>query len=225
MSPSLAEEYYDVVKRAQPFFVRPPSRRAQPWWSFLAVFPLSGVMALYILAGSNFHTVEPQRCFRSAQPSARDIHVLARDEGIKTILNFRGQYEEDWYYQTQAAAHAENIVMVDLGFWASSPPPVPILKKLVHFLEVAPTPLLLHCHFGSDRTGLAATLYLLLRTDTSLEVSRRQLSLYFGHLTWGRSGCQGRVLDAYQQWLVDQDRDHSPDLLKQWAFEVYDGQV
>ena len=94
---------------------------------------------------------------------------------------------------------------------------------MIRSLANDPPPFFLHCYSGSDRTGMASALFLLLRTDTTLPQARRQLSLYYGHIPYGRAGCQDQVLDGYERWLGSIEREHSPKLLRQWGTEVYDG--
>ena len=59
---------------------------------------LVGAEAGRVLLGSNFHTVLPGRVYRGAQPSAADVDRLAKDYGVKTIVNLRGSgIPNGWY--------------------------------------------------------------------------------------------------------------------------------
>jgi len=54
------------------------------------------------------------------------------------------------------------------------------VRHLVEVLDRSEKPLLLHCNRGADRSGMAATMALLLETDTSLEKARGQLATLIG---------------------------------------------
>jgi hypothetical protein len=81
--------------------------------------------------------------------------------------------------------------------------------------------LLVHCQRGVDRTGLVSALYLLLRTDATLEQARRQLSIRYLHINAGRTRAMGRFLDLYAGWLRERGETHRPDLLRHWLTEAY----
>ena len=60
-----------------------------------------------------------------------------------------------------------------------------------------PKPMLVHCKSGSDRTGLAVTLYLHVIKGQPLDEARRALSWKYGHWSFGSAGVVHRLLDAY----------------------------
>jgi hypothetical protein len=88
-------------------------------------------------------------------------------------------------------------------------------------LDRLPKPVLIHCHGGADRSGLAAAVYLLLYTDTPIDEARRQLSWRYGHFAYGRSACLQNVLDQYEDWLAGQQLAHQPERLREWIMRVY----
>ena len=81
--------------------------------------------------------------------------------------------------------------------------------------------ILVHCFSGSDRSGLAAALGILLRSDGTIAEARRQLSIYYGHNPFGKASCHDRVLDRYEEWLLRNGLEHSPRKLQTWAETVY----
>ena len=95
------------------------------------------------------------------------------------------------------------------------------LRRLVDVIDHAEYPILFHCRQGVDRTGLAAVLVLLLRTDATPAEARRQLSLRYGHIKFGPTWCMLRFFDLYDAWLQRQGRTHSPDVLREWADRGY----
>src|SRR4051812_4598231 len=62
---------------------------------------------LRITLGSNFHTVVPERCYRSAQPSATSLGRTIHAHGVRTVINLRGQNDGETWYQEEAVAIAE----------------------------------------------------------------------------------------------------------------------
>jgi protein tyrosine/serine phosphatase len=182
--------------------------------------PMSAEVAR-ITVGDNFHTVVPGRCYRSAQPSTDDLRLLAREFGIRTVINLRGFDEREWYAEEKQTAQELGIAFVDAGMWASAPPPPDEFRQIVQALDESPEPILIHCESGMDRSGLASAIYLLLRTDTPMEQAHRQLSLRFGHYARGHAGCLDRVLAGYADWLAGQNVSHTPDRFRRWALEVY----
>lgn len=176
----------------------------------------------YVLLGSNFHVVVDGKCYRSAQPSLSDLQHFVERYGIRTVVNLRGENEdEEWYHAEKRRTHELGAVHLDVGLFGRHPPYEDDLQNLVKALDNAAQPMLLHCQSGGDRAGMAATAFLLLRSDTSLEEAREQLSLRFGHNPFGNAACQGRLFDCYARWLGEQNLVHSPERFRTWACKHY----
>ena len=89
--------------------------------------------------------------------------------------------------------------------WASPPAACRRSRQcaeLVEVLDRCDYPILIHCHRGIDRTGMASTVALLLHTDASLAEAREQLGLRYVHLPCGKYGNIDRFFDLYQEWLA-----------------------
>jgi protein tyrosine/serine phosphatase len=188
---------------------------------FAAVLVLLG-HAGHVVLGGNFHEVVRGEVYRSAQLSPATLEAYIRARGIRTVINLRGEnFDDDWYYNEKAACARAGAVFEDVGLWAYQPSPQGELVRLVDFLEHAQTPILVHCHTGADRAGLASVFALLLRTDTPLAQARGQLTLYFGHMRWGKAACHDRLLDHYERWLREVDKPHCAEMLRHWVRYVY----
>jgi protein tyrosine/serine phosphatase len=188
----------------------------------LALVLVAGAEAARTAFGSNFHTVTAGRCYRSAQPSPADLRVLAHTLGVRTVVNLRGVCDDEaWYHAERATAAELGLEFVDAGLWSGRQPYVDEFRDLIRALTDHPEPILLHCASGSDRSGFAAAVYLLLHTDTPPEVAACQLGLRFGHNPWGRAACQDRLLATYVAWLAERGLDHRPDAFRHWAMESY----
>ena len=130
----------------------------------------------------NFHEVLPAELYRSAQPSAADVASYARQYGIKSIVNLRGESSEDWYLREIEAANRGGIAHFDFRLSASKRVSPRQARQLIALLQTAPKPILIHCQAGADRTGLASMLYLQQIAGIDEEIAERQLSVRYGHI-------------------------------------------
>jgi protein tyrosine phosphatase (PTP) superfamily phosphohydrolase (DUF442 family) len=180
------------------------------------------VEIVHVVAGLNFHTVLPGRVYRCAQPSAGQLERLIAGHGIRTLINLRGECEEDlWYHREKETAARLGVRFVDVGLWASLPPDRDEMIRFVRAIDKGPYPILIHCQQGGDRTGLASALVLLLQTDAGLYEAKGQLSLRYGHYAYGRAAVMDRYLAAYERWLQKEGLEHSPANLRHWMDQVY----
>jgi protein tyrosine phosphatase (PTP) superfamily phosphohydrolase (DUF442 family) len=196
-------------------------------WPLLLGGLLGGLLAVaaqvwYICLGGNFHTVIPGRVYRGAQPSPEQLETVVKRYGIRTVVNLRGHNRNDtWYHEESATARRLGVALRDIGMSGHWPTQEVELRRLVDVLLTADLPLCLHCQAGADRAGLAAAFALLLLTDSTLPQARGQLALRFGHNALGSAGCNGRLLDRYEEWLQRQDAEHRPQHLRRWVYEAY----
>jgi hypothetical protein len=178
--------------------------------------------ACYVLFGSNFHTVIRGEVYRSAQLSAAALEHFIRDKHIRTVVNLRGCCDpESWYLDEGRVTLRNDVSLEDLGFSACRLPSTVTLRQLLDVIDKSDYPILFHCHKGSDRTGMASALALLLRTDTPLEEARQQLGFRYGHLPLGRTVYIDQFFDLYQEWLTGGGLTHSPANLRHWIEEEY----
>jgi protein tyrosine phosphatase (PTP) superfamily phosphohydrolase (DUF442 family) len=192
---------------------------------WLAVLLTFGAEAARTAFGSNFRTVVSGRCYRCAQPSSGTLRMLARHLGIRSVINLRGFEDEPWYLREQQLGKELGFRMVDQGMWAARPPTEDEMREIVHSVGEAEEPILIHCVSGIDRSGIVAAMYLLLRTDATVDQAAAQLSVRFGHNPWGKTACQDRVLAAYAAWLDREGLRHRPDHFRRWANNVYRQEV
>lgn len=179
-----------------------------------------------VLLGNNFHAVLPGEVYRGAQPSPAQLESLARTYQIKTVLNLRGcGNPNDWYLNQCRMAQNLNVAVEDVCLSAVRLPAFTEIRRLIEVLENVEYPIYLHCWRGSDRTGLASAVVLLLKTDSSLTEARRQLSMRYGHLSVGKTGHLDEFLDLYDAWLKEQHFEHTPKTFRHWALEEYRGEA
>ena len=196
--------------------------RAAGWGVGLGLTAALAVEGGSIFLGRNWHTIIPGQAYRSAQLSYDQLVESVRGSGVKTVVNLRGTCPDlDWYVAESRATRDADIGQEDITLSANRLPAPDELRRLVGVLDHAAYPLLLHCRQGVDRTGLAAALLLLLRTDATPAEARRQLSLRYGHIPIGPTWCMREFLDLYDAWLARHGRPHSPAALREWADHDY----
>src|SRR5262245_7422331 len=156
-----------------------------------------------ILLLGNLREVVPGLVYRSGQLGEGRMEQAIRRHGIRTVVNLRGPCPSGAWYRAEAGVVARcGASLEDVILSATRLPSMAGVRQLVEVLERAEYPILLHCHQGADRTGLAVVAYLLLRTDVPLAEARRHLGLATGHVAAGRTGRIDRFFELYEEWLA-----------------------
>lgn len=144
-----------------------------------------GSWLVYVYHDGNFAEVVPGELYRSAQLSDKDLTRQIATNGIRSVLNLRGaEPKSEWYVAERDAALAAGVKHYDLRLASRKELSLKQFQDLMDIMENAPKPLLIHCHRGADRTGLAAALYLRHIERRPLEEAASQLSLRYGHFPW-----------------------------------------
>ena len=158
-------------------------RKRRAFGGLLAgVMGVAGLFALWRTINFNEAVVQPAELYRSAQMDTSQLKAEVKKRGIKTVINLRGENAgADWYRQEVAACDRLNVHHVDVRFSAGHLPAPSEVTGLIEAFRAAPRPLLLHCRSGSDRTGLAAAIYLLDQEKVSARKAEAALSLRYGH--------------------------------------------
>ncbi len=212
-----------------PAAVPPPEPRISFRWlrsllygslaGFLVVVALEVVRATL---GRNFHTVIPDRVYRSAQPSGADLKELIHERGIRTVVNLRGNCAPlEWYLDECRVTHDLNVAQEDIGMSAGRLPSTHEVRRLVEILDHSDYPILFHCYRGADRTGLASTVAQLLCTDATLNEALAQMGVRFGHLPVSRPAHLDRFFTLYADWLAEWELEHSPAVFRRWIEHDY----
>ena len=214
----------ETAAKHDPAKTRKPSSRLRSWFLLgIAVLILvAGADAGRVLLGFNFHTVVPGLVYRGAQPGAADLESLVSRYHIQTIINLRGNCDPmDWYREECRAAQRLGLSQEDICFSSGRLPSSAEVRRLVEVLDGSAYPVFFHCRRGSDRTGMASAVYLLLKTEATLEQGLGQLSLRYGHFDIGRTGYLDTFFELYRTWLAG--REHTSDLFRHWLIEEYQG--
>lgn len=172
---------------------------------------------------ANRHQVTPQ-LWRSSQPAPYQIAYLRR-QGVRTVVNLRGGRDQGAYYLEARACEREGMALVDCVLRSREPPRPETVRELKEMFDTIAYPALLHCKSGSDRAGLAAALYLILREGRPVEEALGQLSLRYGHVRQGKTGVLDAFFESYLAYVEARKADPSggPPLdFLGWVEKVYD---
>ena len=130
----------------------------------------------------NVHTIVAGQAYRSNQPDPSRIAQLKTLYGIKTIINLRGaEPGSKWYDDEVAASTALGIQHADYAMSSRKQLSKEQTRALIALMQQAEKPVLLHCKAGSDRTGLAAALYIAAVAKGGERKAEGQMSIAYGH--------------------------------------------
>jgi protein tyrosine/serine phosphatase len=147
---------------------------------FVAVFAGGALAAVHL--DNNFHAIVAGEAYRSGQPSPDQIKAYREKFHIASIINLRGaQPGSGWYDAEVRAANELGIQHLDFAMSARKALTPERSRALIAMMKSAAKPVLIHCQAGSDRTGLAAALYMAAVAGIDEETSEAQLSIRFGH--------------------------------------------
>lgn len=173
---------------------------------------------IFRLAYLNRHRIT-QAAWRSAQPAPHDIKRMA-DEGIKTIINLRGERDCGAFRLQVAACRKYGIRLEELIVKSRAAPTRAQVHEASDLFERIEYPVLLHCKSGADRAGLASTLYLILHEGMPVDRAVAQLGAKFGHFKQADTG----IIDAFFQRYLDDTRDRPMPFIE-WVDKVYEPDV
>jgi len=130
----------------------------------------------------NVHTIIAGQAYRSNQPDPSRIAQLQTLYGIKTIINLRGaEPGSKWYDDEVATSKALGIEHTDYAMSSRRQLTAEQTRTLIALMQKAEKPILIHCKAGSDRTGLAAALYVAAVAKGGERRAEGQMSIAYGH--------------------------------------------
>jgi hypothetical protein len=199
--------------------IRQPRRLAL--WALRLSIAVVCIPAGYVAwdqATFNFGTVQPGRIYRSGQMPRQTLERTVREHHIKTVLNLRGSNRVDgWYRDEVSATNREGATQLDIAMsscvWMSRAQ----LGALIESLDTAEYPILIHCAWGSERTGLVSAFAELLRPGSTIEEARAQFSLGYLFVRINDGKVMAEHLDQYENWLLARKLTHSPAIFRRWA--------
>lgn len=190
------------------------ARRSAKRWIVLMLLLLLAIFGLEVYrvtAGPNWHVVVPDQVFRSAQLTETELTEAIDRFGLKSVINLRGECPEtDWYQWEQSTLQRCGVAMYNVNLSTYEPPSPIELNKLTDYLMNCPKPVLIHCRRGSDRTSLATAVAQILLSETTIANAKKQLSLRFGHMPFGKVQFLDEAFEDYNDWLAQKSWQHDP---------------
>ena len=151
-----------------------------------------GMFRLFYL---NRHQISPDT-FRAAQPAPHNIRRFAA-EGIRTIVNLRGERDCGAYRLEKMACAAAGIELIDFKLGSRAAPEKETVKAAAELFGNVAYPMLMHCKSGADRVGLMSALYMHLKQGRPIEEAQQQLGLRYGHFRNADTGILDAFFDSY----------------------------
>ncbi|MGO9462832.1 MAG: tyrosine-protein phosphatase [Isosphaeraceae bacterium] len=202
-----------------------PARRLAKWLARIAavIVLTAGSYVAWDQATYNFGTVQRGRIYRSGQMTAPALARTLGEYGIKTVLNLRGPNPKlAWYPAEREATLAAGATQIDIPMsscvWMSRIQ----LRAIIEALETADYPILIHCAWGSERTGLVAAFAELLRPGATVRDARAQFALGYLFLRVNDGKIMAEHLDRYEDWLKAQGLVHGVASFKRWVNEGFE---
>ena len=144
----------------------------------------------------NLHQIS-EEMYRANQPSPEQIARYAKELGLKTILNLRGNSPKGYYLLEREACERHGIQLVDFQVFSREvPKPAAVLEAKQLFDSIA-YPALMHCKSGADRAGIMSVLYQHFRKGQTIEQALEQLSGKYLHIRSGKTGVLDFFFDTY----------------------------
>ncbi len=121
--------------------------------------------------------VDKDKFYRSGQPDLNELNKLITRDGIRTIINLRGEHPgEKWFDDEFALTESKQITFISLDFQLKQIPHRRTLLAYLDAIETAPRPILIHCDNGVERTGEAAAIYEMVVNKKSKAEAMKMLS-------------------------------------------------
>ncbi len=202
--------------------MRPVRRRKIVLWAGLAIALMVGTPLGLFIASDNFGIVQPGSIYRSAQMSDRSLSQTIQNQAIKSVLNLRGPNpKQGWYRAEQAATLLAGATQIDFSLATDQYLSRPQARMLVEVLDRCQKPVLIHCQFGSERTGLVAAIAELLREGSTLEDARNQFSIRYKFLPIKDGLVVRGHLDQYEEYLKSKGLTHSSQTFRNYIARDY----
>jgi protein tyrosine phosphatase (PTP) superfamily phosphohydrolase (DUF442 family) len=201
-----------------------PRHKAAARWIARCAAAVVLVVGFYIAwdqAHFNFGEVQHGRVYRSGQMPAASLARTIREHRIRSVLNLRGSNKDDWYTSERKATLDSGATQVDIAMssciWMSRAQ----LRTVVQTLDTAEYPMLIHCQWGAERTGLVSAFAELLRPGGTIESARSQFSIGYLFVRFGDGKVMAEHLDQYERWLAERGWAHEPAHFREWVADGF----
>jgi protein tyrosine/serine phosphatase len=155
--------------------------------------------------------------YRANQPSPEHIARYAKELGLKTIINLRGQSPKGYYLLEKEACERHGIQLVDFQVFSREVPTAESVLQAKQLFDSIAYPALMHCKSGADRAGVMSVLYQHFRKGLPIDQALEQLSGKYLHVRHGKTG----VLDDFFETYLAQGKPAGLSF-EDWVSRGYD---
>jgi membrane-associated phospholipid phosphatase/protein tyrosine phosphatase (PTP) superfamily phosphohydrolase (DUF442 family) len=148
----------------------------------------------------NLRVLVPGQAYRAGKMSPNVLARCIKKNGIKSVLNLRGENSNASWHQAEIALTGKvNVSHYDRSLSAGTELSMEQMDEIVSLLRQAPKPILIHCDGGADRSALVSALYLLTVEGRTSDAANKELSIWNGHLpsVWPRVTAMDRSFWHY----------------------------
>lgn len=195
------------------------------WRNLIVVgIGLSIVTSIYFrnfLFRENLHPVIVHDVYRSAQPSPEGLTRAIESIGLRSVINLKNSNPGDRNLET--VVQVDGMRKVDFRYVRLSARRLPSpseVEQVIETLRYAARPVLIHCQNGTDRSGLASAIALLM-DGRGVDEARKQFALAYGYPGETFGSDLPDFLDRYQAFLDADGLDHSPERFEAWVHVDY----
>lgn len=142
----------------------------------------------------NFHQVN-EHLYRGAQPQGEGMRALAA-QGIKTVVNLRGEDEGTRAEEKQASAAGLRYFNVPMQ-GLSRPKDEQVERVLAIIDDSQNWPVFVHCNHGKDRTGTIIACYRISHDGWTAEQAKAEAKHY--GMSWVQFGMKDYIKDYYEK--------------------------
>jgi protein tyrosine/serine phosphatase len=149
-----------------------------PIVSIAADRPANWATIVTLPGAENFYMVTPE-LYRSAQPSSKAMEEYEHF-GIKTVLDLRRMHNDKDIVQNT------NLILLNVPMHAWHIEDEDVVQAL-SYIRTAKKPILVHCRYGADRTGVIIAMYRIMEEGWSKEDAIKEMTDggYNFHTVWG----------------------------------------
>jgi protein tyrosine/serine phosphatase len=167
----------------------------------------------------NLHRISDEM-FRANQPSPEHIARYAKELGLKTIINLRGNSPKGYYLLEREACERHGIALVDFQVFSREVPTADSVLEAKQLFDSIAYPALMHCKSGADRAGVMSVLYMHFRKGLPIEQALEQLSGKYLHIRHGKTG----VLDYFFETYLSEGKPQGFSF-EDWVKKGYDAKA
>lgn len=154
--------------------------------------------------------------YRENQPSPKRIKQWA-DEGIKTVINLRGESPKGFYLLEKEACEEHGIKLINYRMYSRDVHTVEALLGAKELFETIEYPAVMHCKSGADRTGIMGVLYRHFKMGDPISDAVEQLSFKYLHVRQGKTGMLDFFFEDYLRHAEKNDISFT-----EWVKTIYD---